>query len=535
MLKDKSIKNYLPEILTLCLYMILMSIIMYFHEPWYDEAQAWLIARDASLKEILFELPHYEGHPPIWHLILLPFAKLGAPYELSLKFVSLTFSSIAVGLFIFRSPFERKIKLLIPFTYFFFYQYGVISRPYCVMMLGFVLAAMFYKDKDQKPFRFIIALAIICSSSAYGIILSCGICIVWLIEMFRISFSLNDIKIFMKQRKFKGLCLLFLYNIALVISILPSKDTSAINIGISSNKCLRGLIYYLFILPGDSTYLDICNYDNTLINLDIYSLCGILGSSIIIIGIVHICKINKKLKLMLVPYIMMTVFCSYVYFCTHHIGIITLFFMFILWCCKKERKECNYKGKLIGRIIKKESDIILLKMCPKVILNVVIFISISYSVIASINEIRFPYGEGREISNFIKNNNLTDYKIMGSWNVYKDKNTSELRIDTSVINNLAVLPYFKNNFFYNFNQDMYNQGYILHKIGRDEENFKLLEREDKPDIIIGYPQFKYMPEANYKDNDYVCIYEAKQSYIWKTQVIQYETPIYIRKELKEIY
>ena len=60
-----------------------------FHEPWFDEAQSWAIARSGTIKEILFEIPHYEGHPPLWHLILVPFAKLGAPYELSLAAVNI--------------------------------------------------------------------------------------------------------------------------------------------------------------------------------------------------------------------------------------------------------------------------------------------------------------------------------------------------------------------------------------------------------------------------------------------------------------
>lgn len=145
-MNKKRINKYIPEILALILYMVCMIIIMYFHEPWFDEAQAWLIARDASLKEILFVLPHYEGHPPVWHLILLPFAKMGAPFEFSIKLVSLTFCSIAMGLFIFKAPFKRIVRLTIPFTYFFFYQYGVISRPYCILMLGFILCAMFYKN-----------------------------------------------------------------------------------------------------------------------------------------------------------------------------------------------------------------------------------------------------------------------------------------------------------------------------------------------------------------------------------------------------
>lgn len=37
---------------------VLAYIIGGVHEPWSDEAQAWLIARDASLYDLLFVLPH---------------------------------------------------------------------------------------------------------------------------------------------------------------------------------------------------------------------------------------------------------------------------------------------------------------------------------------------------------------------------------------------------------------------------------------------------------------------------------------------
>ena len=62
------------------LYCVLHFVIGHYHEPWFDEAQAWQIAKCASIKEILFKIPHYEGHPPLWHLILAIPAKLGVPY-----------------------------------------------------------------------------------------------------------------------------------------------------------------------------------------------------------------------------------------------------------------------------------------------------------------------------------------------------------------------------------------------------------------------------------------------------------------------
>ena len=89
----------------------MFALYRFFHEPWFDEAQAWAIARSGSLKEILFEIPHYEGHPPLWDLILLPFAKLGAPYELSLAIVNIFFMTLAVAVLLFQVTFSKADTL----------------------------------------------------------------------------------------------------------------------------------------------------------------------------------------------------------------------------------------------------------------------------------------------------------------------------------------------------------------------------------------------------------------------------------------
>src|ERR1700744_4549096 len=40
------------------------------HKPWFDEAQAWLIARDNTLAKLLYHRLRREGHPPLWYLLL---------------------------------------------------------------------------------------------------------------------------------------------------------------------------------------------------------------------------------------------------------------------------------------------------------------------------------------------------------------------------------------------------------------------------------------------------------------------------------
>ena len=176
-------KSKLGEVFLLCVYILSLSVFMFFHEPWYDEAQAWLIARDGSWHDILFEIPHYEGHPPFWYIVLAVFAKLGTDFDLTLKILTLVINTVAIALLLFKSPFPRVIRWVLPFTYFLFYQHGVICRPYSILLIGFCLTAICWRTKDEKPFRLVLSLMLMCATSAYGIIFAGGITLAWLWEL----------------------------------------------------------------------------------------------------------------------------------------------------------------------------------------------------------------------------------------------------------------------------------------------------------------------------------------------------------------
>ena len=88
-------------------------VVSLFHEPMYDEAQAWMIARDASWRELIFDIPHYEGHPPFWHLILAFFAKSGVAFEVGLRIPGAIFCITSVWLIVYRSPFPQVVKCLL--------------------------------------------------------------------------------------------------------------------------------------------------------------------------------------------------------------------------------------------------------------------------------------------------------------------------------------------------------------------------------------------------------------------------------------
>lgn len=118
-----------------------------------DEAQAWLIARDCSWREMILERPHYEGHPPLWWMMLAAPAKLGVPYEIGLKSINLTCATLMIWLLEFKTKLPEPFKVILPFSYFLCYQYGVTSRPYALMVAAMLLVAINWKTRDEKPWR----------------------------------------------------------------------------------------------------------------------------------------------------------------------------------------------------------------------------------------------------------------------------------------------------------------------------------------------------------------------------------------------
>ena len=157
------------------------AIISFCHEPWRDEFNGWAISKD-TIYNILFVIPHFDGHPPLWYMILKCFSSLNFNPEIGIKIPNLILMFLSAFLLIFKSPFPKPFKLLLPFTYFIFYQYSIINRPYCIFTLAIFLSAYLYKERNIHPYKYIFALILLGLSSAYGVALSFGIILVWIIE-----------------------------------------------------------------------------------------------------------------------------------------------------------------------------------------------------------------------------------------------------------------------------------------------------------------------------------------------------------------
>ena len=62
-------------------YLIFNGILLIRHELWRDEANVWLMARELSPLQLFREIK-YQGHPCLWYLLVMPFAKMGFPFRI---------------------------------------------------------------------------------------------------------------------------------------------------------------------------------------------------------------------------------------------------------------------------------------------------------------------------------------------------------------------------------------------------------------------------------------------------------------------
>lgn len=520
-------RTYYLEILALLAYAFALIWIMYYHEPWFDEAQAWLIARDATMKDLFMSITHYEGHPPLWFLILMPFAKSGMPFEFGVKTVNFMLMTTAMGLLIFKAPFHRLIRCTLPFTYFFFYQYGVISRTYSLMLLGFVLSAITYKKRNEKPFLFIASLAIICGASAYGILISAGIALAWLMEIFDYRFSLKKAKDFIGSKRFKALLVLLIYNALLLMSIYPYADTYATN---AVHNNMATLLFYMFYMaPGDAIGTFV--FANNVISI-MQVFFSIMISIILYFVLIQFTRIYQKQPLFVLPFLFFVTFCGVVYFWVHHIGIITMFYLFLIWCCLDQKEKDYSKSKIIQQLMQNEKQKRRMRMIGSGLLAVAIGISVYWSVAASIKDIKLNYGTGRESANFIKENKLEQRHIYVAWREVAGK-TGETFYDYNSVQGIPTMAYFDRNIFCNFNK--YKEPYLLHKIDRDQDYMKKLIQQEEPEVLFSLdtPEYSFGSEINM--DDFALVKVIKGNTIWKDQTAEYKQLIYLRKDLLKEY
>lgn len=160
-------------ITTVSLYIIITVILQFYHSIDGDESQAWFIARDSDSLGSMYAKLGYEGSPGLWHTLLFPLAKSGAPFQV-IYFLNHLFAITAVILWLRFAPFPLLMRILFPFTLAFLTHYSINARSYTLCFSLLFVALALYKSHYNKWLFWSLAFFLFANTCLTATLLTCG-------------------------------------------------------------------------------------------------------------------------------------------------------------------------------------------------------------------------------------------------------------------------------------------------------------------------------------------------------------------------
>lgn len=164
------------------LFVIVAGYTIAHHEPWGDEIHSWNITKGSASFLDLIRNTRFEGHPPVWYTIMWPISQFTHNY-VYVQAIHLIIASLTVFLVLFFSPFSFSTKILIPFGYYFLYEYAILSRNYAIgVLLVFCICIVIRKNFKYKPVIYYSLLFLLSNTHLLGLLLAGSLHLYFLLQ-----------------------------------------------------------------------------------------------------------------------------------------------------------------------------------------------------------------------------------------------------------------------------------------------------------------------------------------------------------------
>lgn len=158
--------------LVLIVYLVVTGFAISHHEMWGDEIHSWNIAKGSATYSDLIHNIRFEGHPPVWYTILWPISKFSHNLAF-VQFAHWLIAGITIFLLLFYSPIPLPAKTLIPFGYYFLFEYSVLSRNYAIgILLASCICILIRKEFRFKLLLYYLLLLLMSNTHLLALVLA---------------------------------------------------------------------------------------------------------------------------------------------------------------------------------------------------------------------------------------------------------------------------------------------------------------------------------------------------------------------------
>lgn len=362
------IKNNKFNILLLFVYLFVIACVMPNHELWRDETQAWCIARDLSMLDA-YNAARVEGHPMLWYLIIMPFAKLGCDVFV-MQIVSALFVFGAVFFLLFKSQFNNFIKTVFVFSCGMIYYLPVVARNYALIPLFLFLLAHLYSKRKQHPVLYSILIILLANTHILMLGFVCILALLFLIDLFKEE----NKKTLIISSILLGVNFVFLF---LSFYFVQGLNHAVVNYGQTSVSIVEALKQYalnFFVYPYKSN-IDVCAF-------------------YVLFLMILVCfyRESKRIFIILLGSFLYHFFVYYkVWFSGVSYQKAFLLFLVVVFCYW----ICSNRNKILS-----------------ITISIIFVVSAIFSIPIINMEIKYPFSANKEMAKYIKEN-LKEEKEIG--------------------------------------------------------------------------------------------------------------------------
>lgn len=457
------------------------------HEIWRDEAQAFLIARDFKNFSDFIYIMHHEGSPYLWHIILIPFAKLGFPIFTE-KAITLILSVCSAYLVIYKSSFNYVHKILIILGYYFIYEYTAISRSYSLSLFFILLLAYLYKYRFEKTRLYLFTIFLFCNSNIHSTIIGFFIFLDFVYTLLKTGK--------LREKKFEIILSIFGF-VLIFLEVLPANDIMNSLKAVHCSDILDG--YNTAAVGLLAAFLPIPNFKINFWNsLYMYNFATYYYGLIVYGFVLRIFYKNKSIfqifvlsTLTLIAFFILEGIPG-----VRHTGIIYLSFLYCLWIIMEEKQcEGNFNA---------------------VFIYVLLLLQVFSAGVAVNYDVKYNFSNAQYAADYIESNiSMNDTVIM-------NPSSYGASIIADFNNKNRKLYYFQNDGLGSYT--IWNQQYEdIYNLGQDKIFVKLqkyMAENNKKKVYLILNQELIVGSENYKST---LMYKAQNSianedyYIYKIQ------------------
>ena len=405
--------------LVLALFATLLAIVGPRHEPWFDEAQAWLIGRDTTLWELLAHRVRYEGTPGLWHALLWLASHAGLPYA-SLWLISGALACVGAWVILTRAPFPYWLRVGTVFSYFVAYQYAIVARSYALDLALIPLIAASFADRLRRPILYGTLLGLLANANAHSFLVSGVLFAEFLFTSWREGTW--GAWHWPRARLIGGAIYLGLAGAAVLQTWPPPDGSFTLKATTALDRGVQMMI---------EAFIDRLDVWNTAAPGDLSARSGVLLTALLIAPSFLLFRHARIVLLATALFAILIGFSIVTYANAWHAGILYLCWIFALWIAWQALPELSaaYRRAAVASI------------------TAIVFVNVYYTVTASIRDLREPYSAAPAVAQVLAAN--------------------DARVAAMGFKTFAVQPWFTANAFRNYHDGAPDAAYYAWKLSEE--------------------------------------------------------------------